>query len=94
MRDSLKPTSLNELMGGGLEHKQDLDLHDLPKLLGEKMPEIEYNRVGKIRLIQALHNRFGAGFGEIPGVQGLLKKFDHEAKLRNVIRMNRKARNG
>lgn len=90
MRNALKPASLGELLGEGFEHRTQLTLDDLPKLLGEKMPEIPFNRVGKIRLINALQQRFGQGYGDIPGVKQLMSEFDKELKVASVIRMNRR----
>lgn len=90
MRNSIKPASLGELLGEGYEHRDKLTLEDLPKLLGEKMPEIPFDRVGKIRLINALQMRFGGGFSDIPGVKNILQEFDKELKVASVIRMNRR----
>lgn len=94
MRNSIKPASLGELMGEGFEHRTKLTLEDLPKILGEKMPEIPVNRVGRVRLVNALHVRFGAGFGQIPGVRDILEHFDKEVNNNRVVMMNRKANNG
>lgn len=90
MRDSIKPASLGELLGAGYEHRDKLTLADLPKLLGEKMPEITYDRVGKIRLVNALQMRFGQGYGSIPGIKQLLQEFDKEVKVEAIARMNRR----
>lgn len=90
MRSSLKPASLGELLGAGFEHRDKLTLDDLPKLLGEKMPEISFDRVGKIRLLNALTVRFGQGFQNIPGIKQLLSEFDREMKTEAIVRMNRR----
>lgn len=90
MRDSNKPASLGELMGKGFEGRSKLSLDDLPKLLGEKMPKMEYDRVGRIRLINALSQRFGPGFRTIPGVSDIIEHFDEEIKVATAIKMNRK----
>ena len=80
------PTTMNELMGRGLK----LDsFSDLPAVLGEKMPEISFNSVGRLRLMTALRNRFGEGFRNIPGIKGILKQFDDEARIHSVIAKNR-----
>ena len=94
MRDKLKPASLGELMGEGFEHRNKLTLEDLPKILGEKMPEITYDRVGKIRLLNALQIRFGDGFANIPGIKDLMKQFQAEMQAEAVVRMNRRKKNG
>lgn len=69
--------SLAELMGssganGGLK------LSRLRDVLGDAMPEMPRNAVGRHRLLSALQQRFGDGFRSIPGVRGLLGEFDSE----------------
>lgn len=75
-------TTLNELMGGRGEdfHKHGVELHELPDLLGEQMPKLEYHTLGRIRLIRALRNRFGANYRSVPGIQQALNKFDDRMK--------------
>ena len=90
MRDKNKIASLGELMGEGFEHRTKFSMDDLPKLLGDKMPEITHDRVGKLRLINALHQRFGAGYGNIPGVRDILEHFEKEAHVASIVRMNRR----
>lgn len=80
---------LKELLGSAGE-KQNLGLKDLPEILGEKMPDMPKNRIGKFRLINALSQRFGPGFRNIPMVDSILKEFDDEMELENVIRLNKK----
>lgn len=91
MRAAEKPAGLGELLGSA-SSKQDLSLKDLPELLGEKMPDLPKNRIGKFRLINALQQRFGPGFNNIPMVAGIIKEFDEEVKLENVIRQNGKGK--
>lgn len=91
MRNEVKPASLGELMGTGYEHRTKLTLEDLPKLLGERMPQIAYDRVGRVRLINALHQRFGTGFKNIPGVADILEHFDKEMHVASVVAMNKKS---
>jgi len=81
--------SMNEVMGKGAAQK--ITLSSLPEILGEKMPRLPLNRVGKVRLIQALRNRYGASYRNLPGVSDVLKEFetaaDHDdtlAKLRKI----------
>lgn len=76
-------TTLNEIMGGHGEKasKQGLDLHDLPALLGEGMPKLEFHALGRVRLMRALRNRFGDGYRHLPGVSEAIKQFDHHAKV-------------
>lgn len=75
-------TTLGELMGSRGEHfaKNGLELDDLPQLLGERMPKLQFDPLGRHRLINALRDRFGANFRNIPGVQQVINKFDDHAK--------------
>ena len=58
LRPEGKPASLGELLGSASD-KKELGLKDLPEILGEKMPDLPKNRIGKFRLLNALQNRFG-----------------------------------
>jgi len=91
MRPAEKPASLGELLGKSAE-KKDLNLEDLPEILGEKMPELPKNRIGKFRLINALQMRFGNGYRNIPMVSKIIKQFDDEINFENTIRRNKKGR--
>lgn len=74
-----RKATLAEIMGkGGAEKNRSLGLSDLPELLGEGMPDLQMTRVGRVRLIRALKQRFGDGFRSVPGVSGILKEFDKE----------------
>lgn len=75
--------TLGEVMGrkGENAHTRGLDLSDLPDLLGEGMPHLEYHALGRVRLMRALRQRFGENFKNIPGIQSVIQKFDHEAKI-------------
>jgi hypothetical protein len=61
--------------------KNGLDLHDLPDVLGEGMPKLEFHALGRIRLMRALQQRFGSGYRNVPGVSSVMQKFDEQAKL-------------
>jgi hypothetical protein len=91
MRDSIKPASLGEMMGEGYEHRTKLTMADLPKLLGHKMPEITYDRVGRLRLHHALQQRFGNDYVNMPHIQDLLQQHADMMKTHAQIRANRKA---
>ncbi len=85
-----KTASLAEMMGRKSEQakEQGLGLDDLKELLGEGMPDLKFNAVGRIRLVRALKQRFGAGFRSIPGVSGIMKEFDEESRFNlTVIKM-------
>lgn len=75
-------TTLNEIMGerGEEFHKNGLDLSDLPSLLGEGMPKLEFHALGRLRLMSALRQRFGDGYKNVPGIAHVITKFDDEAK--------------
>jgi hypothetical protein len=53
-----------------------LELEHLPHILGDAMPELPKNAVGRYRLLRSLKARFGPNFRSLPGVSGLLKQFD------------------
>lgn len=91
MRNAEKPASLGELMGKA-GNKTDLGLKDLGSILGEKMPELPRNRIGKFRLMNALSQRFGPGFKNIPMVNSIIKEFDQEMNDESVIKANKKGR--
>jgi len=91
MRESGSPAKLGELLGSSAE-KQDLSLEDLPELLGEKMPDMPLNRVGKYRLVNALKQRFGPGFRNVPMVSKIISEFEQKMNDENIIRMNKKGR--
>lgn len=90
MRDNKSPASLGELLGDGFEHRTQLTFDDLPKLLGQRMPEITKDRVGRFRLMNALQMRFGDGYRNIPMLRGLLDEFDKEIHIESLVRANRR----
>jgi len=94
MRPANAPASLGELLGSASKEKSpnDFSLEDLPELLGEKMPEMPKNRLGRFRLINALQQRFGNGYSNIPGVKKIISQFDQEIETENTIRLNKKGR--
>lgn len=77
--------SLNELMGKAGGKSSTLSLKDLPDLLGEQMPDLPKNEVGKFRLMRALKIRFGNGFRNIPGVNGIMREFAEEVDFEHRI---------
>lgn len=79
----MKKISMNELMGksGDKASSRKLCLDDLGDILGEKMPVLSYSPVGRLRLTQALRNRFGDGYRNIPGIADIIKEFDDQAKF-------------
>jgi hypothetical protein len=89
MREAGKPAKLGELLGKSAD-KEDMGLKDLPELLGEQMPDMPMNRLGKYRLMQALKIRFCAGYRNLPMIKNLIHEFDEEMKIENVVKMNKK----
>ena len=78
-----KNASLGELMGsaGGKAEKRNLTLDDLGEILGERLPKMEFSPVGRLRLTSALRQRFGDNYRHLPGIEGILKEFDKEARF-------------
>lgn len=72
--------SLSELIGKKGANEPKLSLEGLRDLLGEKMPELPRNQVGRMRLISSLRQRFGDGFRSIPGISGIIQEFDADVK--------------
>ena len=89
MRESGSPAKLGELLGES-GTKSNLSMKDLPELLGEKMPELPLNRVGMHRLMQALKNRFGVGYRNVPMIQNIMKEFKQNMNDQSIIQMNKK----
>jgi len=73
-----KKVSLSEIMckAGADTAQKGPSLEHLPELLGEAMPEMPKNAVGRYRLLRSLKARFGPNFRSLPGVSDLLKQFD------------------
>lgn len=75
----MKKVSLNELMGKAGEGKLSLD--KLGDLLGERLPKLEFSPRGRMRLTEALRQRFGDNYRNLPGIGDVLKEFDEEARF-------------
>lgn len=79
--------SLSEIMGkAGAQAQGQLSLKDLPSLLGDGMPELPRDAVGRHRLVRALQQRFGANFRSLPGVSGLVRQFDSEIEFEGSVK--------
>lgn len=89
MRSKSKPASLNELMGKVSKDPEDMDLDDLKEILGEKMPELSFDRTGRLRLISALAQRFGPNYRQMPGVKNIISEFDEHIETENLVKQNR-----
>lgn len=78
--------SLAEIMGKQAgEAREGLRLEHLRDILGDAMPEIPRNGVGRHRLVRALQQRFGNNWRSLPGVKDLVKEFDGEVDLERRI---------
>lgn len=64
-----------------------LALEQLPMILGDAMPELPRDPVGRHRLVRALQQRFGDNFRALPGVSSLVEQFDRE--IENEARIRR-----
>lgn len=75
---SSRRPSLAEMMGSTASHAgaAGLKLNQLPEILGDAMPDMPKNAVGRYRLIRALSQRFGPNWRGLPGVKDLVKEFD------------------
>jgi len=73
-------------MGSHASSKQGkMSLNDLPKILGEAMPDLPKNSIGRFRLVRALQQRFGKNFRSLPGVTGLIEEFDGDIKFDETV---------
>jgi len=83
------PGTLGEMLGSGQNKVTRENLHEV---LGMKMPEIPMTDVGKVRLIHALQQRFGANFRQMPGVSDLLDGFNKDLEIHETLRKNKGSR--
>lgn len=77
--------SLAEIMGKKGAEGGKLTLSNLREVLGDTMPEIPHDAVGRHRLVVALKQRFGDNFRNIPGVIGLLAEFDENCAFEQKL---------
>jgi len=70
------PATRGELLGKAAGMKESFSMDDLKDLLGEPLPSFPRNRVGRLRLLNALKRRLGPAFRNIKGIDSLLKEFD------------------
>lgn len=81
---STRRPSLAEMMGVSAAQSGSagtLKLDQLPKILGDAMPDLPKNSVGRHRLVRALQQRFGQNWRSLPGVKDLVKEFDKDMDL-------------
>jgi hypothetical protein len=81
MREKGGSATLGELVG----KQSDMSLAKISDVLGEKTPDLPRNNVGRFRLTQALKQRFGEGFRNIPGVRNIIKDFDEEMRFDHLL---------
>lgn len=85
----MKRASLGEIMGkqgASMAGSKTLSFDDLPNLVGEAMPDIPFDRVGRHRLINTLKGRFGTNFRNIPGIKDIIKDFDTRVEYEDKVR--------
>lgn len=83
-----KKVSLSELMGTAGANAAgggSLELRHLPQILGDSLPDLPRNSLGRYRLVTALQQRFGDNFRSLPGVSGLVEQFDREVSFEDKI---------
>lgn len=95
----MSKVSLAEIMGSkGADAAEGLSLKHLPDLLGDAMPEMPLNAIGRHRLITALKGRFGHNYRNIPGVRNIVSEFDShiafEAKVAQMKQIKYKPTKG
>ncbi len=81
--------SLQEIMGkkGAASSKErKLTMDDLPSLLGDGMPKLQFSPLGRVRLFRALKQRFGNGFRNVPGVSDIVAEFDDSTRFEVSVR--------
>lgn len=78
-----KKVSLAEMMGsaGANSAQGGMRLDSLPVILGDAMPELPRNAIGRHRLIRSLQQRFGPNFRSLPGIQDLVSEFDKDIEF-------------
>lgn len=80
--------SLSEILGsaGAQAAKgKKLTLDDLPDLIGENLPEINFDAVGKHRLVTALRNRFGEGYRNVTAAKDIIADFEEKRKFEDRL---------
>jgi hypothetical protein len=74
--------------------EEKLTLSKLPEILGESMPELPFTSVGRLRLVNALQQRFGMNYRSLPGTRDVLSEFDKQCETHSVISKNMESKNG
>lgn len=62
-------------------HSRSVDLSKFNDLVGEDMPEITPDKIGKFRVYQILRRRFGVNFKNHPAAKQVLTHFENEVKM-------------
>ena len=76
--------SLAEILGkkgASSSSQRKLTLEDLGDLIGEGLPEINFDAVGKHRLLTALRNRFGDGYRNISAAKDIITDFEEKRRF-------------
>ena len=81
-----KKVTLAEILGtkahslGG-----NVSLEHLPAILGDALPDLPRNKLGRHRLVRALKQRYGPNFRSLQGFGNIIKEFDGEIDLNDKI---------
>lgn len=86
-----KLASKNELMGK-MGSKTAFTMDDLPELIGDVIPDLPRDRVGRLRLQNLLQKRFGQTWHSYPGLKSLMEDFDKDMEVAMLIKANREGR--
>lgn len=94
-------SKLKDLAGSSHNDMPALDLDPVKKLFSadeqKMLPHIDESQLGRIRLIRAVKNKFGASYKAIPMVQDALSHYDREVKFLSLYKKtlgDRHGRNG
>lgn len=58
-----------------------LNLTPFRQVLGEDIPDLPLNKIGRFRLLQALRRKFGISFKNVGQAKKLLDMFDRQLKI-------------
>jgi hypothetical protein len=61
-----------------------LNLTPFRQILGDDIPDLPLNKIGRFRLLQALRRKFGANFKNVGQAKKLLDIFDRQLKISKV----------
>lgn len=69
------------------------DVQPIQQALGDDMPDVQMNQVGRMRLVDALSRKFGENFRAVPAAGKAIEHFDSEMGFfRELVRTMMKGR--